>query len=271
MMTRRWSRFAPLLMLLAGCRGAGEYSDSVVPRWYRENPWGPKATADRAAGILPNLPPNPDMIAWEEFARLHLRDGDILFREADARLFFNTFPFSKIAADMSASRFTHTGIFTWENGEPIVYDTSMGGARRMRLGVWSLDNVGHLGISRPRPEYQAHVPAAVDYCRSVYLRQLPFDMKLGLGDDEYYCAELTARSYAYAGLPLATPIRICDLPRYEKHQGLFFLASCLTSLHPEQPMYFPGDVGLGLWASPYLESVYEAPRGERPDWNRVVR
>lgn len=265
-MSRRWSRFAPLVVLLAGCRSAGEYADSVAPWWYRENPWGPAATAARAAGELPTLPPNPDMIAWEDFARLHLRDGDILFREADARLFFKTFPFSKIAGDMSASRFTHTGIFTWEDGEPIVYDTSMGGARRMRLGVWSLDNVGHIGIRRPRPEYQAHAPAAVAFCRTVYERQVPFDTKLGMGDDCYYCAELTAKSYEHAGLPLAAPVCIRDLPRFHKHRGLFFLASCLTSFHPGQQMYFPGDEGLGLWASPYLEPVYEAPTGLRPAW-----
>lgn len=262
---RSMSVLAVVLLGLAGCRGAGEFTDTLVPWWWRANPFGPEGNAARAEGVLPAIPSNPDMWAWDRFADEHLKHGDVFFRQADARLFFGTFPFSAIAADMSASRFTHTGIFAWEDGEPIIYDTSMCGARRMRLGVWMLDNVGHIGIKRLRAGCEGYAAPAVEYCRAAYWRQVPFDMKLGLGDDHLYCAEMTARAFESAGLPLAPPRPIRDLPRYRNHLGLFKLAQLTTAFEPEQPMYFPGDEGRGLWGSPYLETVYEATSGERPD------
>src|SRR5690606_24269773 len=136
--------------------------------------------------------------------------GDLLFREADARILVGLFPFSKVAGKLADCRYTHTGIFAWEGGEPVVYDTSMGGVRRQRLGVWVLDNVGHLGIQRPKAEHRHVIPEAVAFCRRVYERQVPFDTKLRLGDSHFYCAEMTARAYQSAGLTLCEPIRMGD-------------------------------------------------------------
>lgn len=254
-----------LLAMLVGCRGAGEYTDSIAPLWWRANPWGPEAEAARRSGRLPEVPFNPDMAAWEAFARDHLRTGDILFREADARVLGGLFPFSKVAGKIADCRYTHTGIFAWEHGEPVVYDTSMGGARRQRLGVWVLDNVGHLGIRRLRPEHQHVVPGVIAFCRSVYERQVPFDTKLELGDSHFYCAEMTSRAFEHAGLPLARPIRMGDLPGLGEHRAVFLLARALASFHPDQRMYAPGNDRFGLWSSPALEPVYEARDGNRPD------
>lgn len=258
------------LALLGGCRGAGEYTDTLAPIWWRGNLWGPEANAARAEGRLPEIPDNPDMAAWEEFARDHLRTGDVLFREADARVAFRLFPFSKVAGAMADCCYQHTGIFAWEDGEPVVYDTSIAGARRQRFGVWVLDNVGHLGIKRPRPEYRSHVPGAVAFCREVYERQVPFDMKLHLGDDHFYCAEMTARAYEQAGLPLAEPVRIGDLPRIHEFKALLGLAELCTAIDRDQHMYTPGNERHGLWSSPLLEPVYVAEDGRRPDRRCLV-
>jgi len=264
----RRSRVIPCLVLaflaVAGCRGAGEYTDTLAPVWWRDNLWGPRANAERAAGRLPKIPYNEDMIAWERFAHDHLQTGDILFRAADARVVFRLFPFSKVAGKVADSAYTHTGIFVWENGRPVVYDTSMGGARRQRFGIWVLDNVGPIGIKRPAPSYQRYVPGAVAYCRRVYATQVPFDMKLRLGEDRLYCAEMTAAAYRAAGLDLAPPVRVGDLPRIGEHPLLIALVRTLSSLHLDQFMHVPGNERFGLWSSPALESVYVAEDGRRP-------
>jgi hypothetical protein len=254
-----------LVALLTGCRGAGEYTDSLAPIWWRQNLWGPEAEAARKSGRLPEVPYNADMVAWEHFARDHLRTGDILFREADARVLGGVFPFSKVAGKIADCRYTHTGIFAWERGEPVVYDTSMGGARRQRLGVWVLDNVGHLGIKRPGPEHRHLIPGAIAFCRWVYDRQVPFDARLELGDSHFYCAEMTTRAYEHAGLLLADPIRMGDLPRVGEHKLVFLLARMVARFHPDQRMYAPGNDRFGLWSSPDLVPVYEADDGTRPD------
>ncbi|QDV33079.1 C40 family peptidase [Tautonia plasticadhaerens] len=258
------------LAMLVGCRGAGEYTDSIAPLWWRQNPWGPEAEAARHSGTLPRVPYHPDMAAWEAFARDHLRTGDILFREADARVLGGLFPFSRVAGAIADCRYTHTGILAWERGEPVVYDTSMGGARRQPLGVWVLDNVGHLGIKRPRPEHQHVVPGVIAFCRSVYERQVPFDAKLELGDSHFYCAEMTSRAFEHAGLPLARPIRMGDLPAIGEHRAVFLLARLLASFHPDQRMYAPGNDRFGLWSSPELVPVYVAEDGTRPDPGGLV-
>ena len=84
-----------------GCRGAGEYTDTLAPIWWRDNLWGPEADAARRAGRLPEVPYHPGMVAWEDFARDHLRTGDILFREADARVLGGLFPFSRVAGKIA--------------------------------------------------------------------------------------------------------------------------------------------------------------------------
>ncbi|RUL88129.1 hypothetical protein TsocGM_09175 [Tautonia sociabilis] len=210
------------------------------------------------------------MVAWEAFARDHLQTGDILFREADARVLGGLFPFSRVAARIADSRYTHTGLFAWENGEPVVYDTSMGGARRQPFGIWVLDNVGHLGIKRPKPPYRAAIPGAVSYCRTVYEQQVPFDSKLELGDSRFYCVELTSRAYQAAGLDLAEPVRMGDLPRVHEHRLVFLLARLFASFHPDQRMYATGNDSFGLWASPALEEVYVSEDGTRPDPSCLV-
>ena len=251
--------------LLAGCRGAGEFTDTLAPFWWRQNLWGPEAQAARESGRLPRIPHNPDMAAWEAFARDHLRNGDILFREADARVMMGLFPFSRIAGLMADSEYTHTGIFAWEDGLPVVYDTSMAGARRQRFGVWVLDNVGHLGIKRPGPAYRQAIPGAIAFCRDVYERQIPFDAKLQLGDTHYYCAELTTRAYQSAGLALGGPVKMGDLPRIDEFRRVFMLVRLLTPFHPAQEMYAPGNDEFGIWSSPALEPVYVSEDGRRPD------
>ncbi len=266
---RRLNLFASLILALslvasAGCLSTGDVSRSLVPREWRGNPWGPEAEIARHAGELPAVPYSPPMRAWEAWARTNLQEGDILFRMGDARAAFGLFPFSRISAQMADSRFSHTGIVAWEHGEPIVYDTTRTGPRRQPFAVWVLDVVGTFGVKRPKPQFQNQIPKAVAYCRRVYQQQVPFDDALTLGEDRLYCIELTELAYRAAGLPLSHPVRIDQLPRYHEFPKVARLVQLFTPIRPDQPAFVIGNDNLGIWSSPSLELVYEAPEATFP-------
>lgn len=255
---------AAALLTGVGCRGAGEATDRMVPRGWRGNPWGPAANAARLRGAISNVPYNPDMTAWAAWGKTHLREGDILFRMGDARAVLGLFPFSRISAAIAGSRFSHSGIVAFEGGEPVVYDTTTTGPQRQPFPIWVLDTRGSLAVKRPKPPYQRFAPGAVDFCRATYRKQVPFDYNMTLGDDKLYCIELTERAYGKAGLPLSRPIRLDQLPRYQEYPRIVRLMKLFTSMVPGQLAYVIGNESIGIWSSPALALVYEAPDARRP-------
>lgn len=262
-----WRGFAVLaavaVLAVAGCRGAGETTDRMVPRGWKGNPWGPAANAARAGGQIPVVPNNPEMAAWEDWGRKNLRDGDILFRMGDARAVLGLFPFSRISAAIAASRYSHSGIVAVEGGQPVVYDTTTTGPQRQPFPIWLLDTRGSFAVKRPRDRYGDCAGKAVAFCRSVYQRQVPFDFNMGMGDDRLYCIELTERAYCSAGLPLSKPLRLDHLPRYGEFPKVVRLMKMFTAMVPQQLAYVIGNDAIGIWSSPALELVYEA-RDTRP-------
>lgn len=246
------------LLAGAGCRGAGETTDTMIPRGWRGNPWGPQANAARARGELPIIPNNPDMAVWDEWGRRNLRDGDILFRMGDAKA-CGFFSFSRVSAGIADSHFSHTGIVAIEAEGPVVYDTTTTGPQRQPFPIWVLDTRGGFAVKRPKAEYQGHTRAAVAFCRDVYQRQVPFDFSMKMGDDQLYCIELTERAYETSGLALSRPIRLDQLPRYAEYPWTVRLLKLASSMVPNQQAYIIGNEGVGIWASPALELVYETP------------
>src|SRR5690348_16584137 len=153
----------------------------------------------------------PSMKQWDTWGKSVLRDGDIVFRRADARVLFGRFPFSRFIANVTNSRFSHTGIVAVEQGEPVVYDTTKAGVRRQPFAVWMLDNVGALGVKRVRPELRDRARRAVAHCRELFQKQVPFDYDLKPDDDALYCVEMTEKAYRAAGLKLSDPVRLGDM------------------------------------------------------------
>ena len=253
-----------VMSALVGCRGAGETTDMMVPWSWHGNPWGPQANAARETGEIPVVPNNPNMDAWTAWARANLRDGDLVFRMGNARAFFGLMPFSRFSAAVAGSKYSHSGIVAIENGEPVVYDTSTGGPQRQPFAIWLLDATGAFAIKRPRLEYQQHASQAVAYCRNVYDTQVPFDTNMKLGDDKLYCIELTQRAYASSGLELSQSLRLDHLPRYHEFPKVVALVKVFTAMHPDQKAYIIGNEKLGIWSSPALETVYEAPNARPP-------
>lgn len=232
-----------------------EATDRLVPMTWQGNPWGPEANAARESGELPSIAKTPAMLAWDSWGRRKLKDGDILFRRGDARLVFGYFPMSRFIANVSASPFSHTGIVSFESGEPYVYDVTKAGIRKQPLCVWVLDNAGPFGVKRPRPAKQSLVPAAIAYCKDVYDRQVPFDYELGLDDSAFYCIELTEKAYRAAGMKLSDPIRLGDMDRAPEFPICMFMFTQLTPLKLEQQVFFPGNERDGIWSCKDLEVV----------------
>ena len=267
---RRGSRrclLAAALLAIAGCRGAPvSGTNRMVPRGWKGNPWGPSANEARRTGAMVAVPTNPEMDAWTAWGRRNLRDGDLLFRMGNARAVLGLFPFSKFSAAIAESRYSHSGVVAIEGGEPVVYDTTTTGPQRQPFAVWVLDTHGSLAVKRPKPEYAGCAAGAVAYCRRVYREQTPYDYGMALGDDKLYCIEMTERAYRVTGLPLSEPVRLDTLPRYREFPWTTRLIRLCTTMEPAQKSFVIGNDRLGLWSSPALDLVYEAPHPRPPGW-----
>ena len=132
----------------------------------------------------------------------------IVFRLGDARTVRGTFPLSRFIADASGSPFSHTGIVAIEDGTAVVYDCSSAGVQRLPFEVWILDCVGPLGVKRIKPGYRGHIPGVLDYCRSNYEQQVPFDFAFRPDDEALYCLEMTEKAFRSQGLTLSQPVPI---------------------------------------------------------------
>ena len=244
-----------LILMVYGGHDGLEPTDRLVPPGWKGNPWGPAATAARKSGAIPPVPMTPVMKQWDQWGKLVLKDGDILFRRGDAKILRGAFPFSKFIAKASGSAFSHTGIAAWEDGAVVVYDTTKAGVRRQPFSVWILDNAGPFGVKRLKPEKQAYAAKALAFCRDVYQRQVPFDFDLNISDDAFYCVEMTEKAYRAAGVPLSEPVKLGDMENITQYPMTVMAFMKASKLSLEQPVFFPGNERHGIWSSPDLVTI----------------
>jgi hypothetical protein len=149
-----------------------------------------------------------------------------------------------------------------EHGSPVVYDCSSDGIQRQPFEVWMLDSLGALGVKRLKPEHRERIPGVIEFCRSAFERQVPFDHGFRMEDDSLYCLELTEKAFRSQSLALSEPVRIGDWENLTSFPLTAFLFPPITGLvldRPitlEQPVYVPGNERNGVWASPLLETVF---------------
>jgi len=255
-----------LVMVYSGRHDGLEATDRLVPPGWVGNPWGPVATAARKSGQIPAVPDTPEMTQWDQWGRKVLRTGDILFRRGDARVLGGLFPFSRFIANVSGSQFSHTGTVVVEDGEPVVYDSTNPSVRRQPFKVWVLDNTGPFGVKRLKPPYRNRIPQAVEYLKSVFEQQVPFDWELSNDDRGLYCLEMTEKAFRHAGVALSEPVVLADMENISQFPLCVLGITSLSTLKLDQAVFFPGNDRHGIWASPYLETVYSEPvvRSARP-------
>jgi hypothetical protein len=210
------------------------------------------------------------MARWAGWGRSVLREGDIVFRMGDARVWRGIVPLSLFIARATGSPFSHTGIVAIEEGLPVVYDCSSDGIQRQPFEVWMFGCVGSLGVKRLKPEHRRHIPGVIGYCRKVFEQQVPFDSEFRQDDAALYCLELTEKAFRSQGLALSEPVRIGDWEHLIEYPLTALLIPYVTGRvleHPitlEQPVYVPGNERQGVWASPLLERVFgPEPKGDR--------
>ena len=210
------------------------------------------------------------MARWGRWGQSVLREGDIVFRLGDARILRGIFPLSRFIAKATGSPFSHTGIVAIEDGSPVVYDCSSDGVQRQPFEVWMLDCVGAMGVKRLKPEHRRHIPGVIGYCRKIFEQQVPFDYEFRLDDAALYCLELTEKAFRSQGLALSEPVRIGDWENLTSYPLTAFAILGFSRLmleRPitlEQPVYLPGNERHGVWASPFLETVF----GPEPKWDQ---
>jgi hypothetical protein len=201
------------------------------------------------------------MARWESWGRQYLRSGDIVFRMGDARLLHGYFPMSRFLANASNSKFSHTGLVSIEEDGPVVYDTTRTGVARQPFCVWILDNVGHFGVKRLRPEYQGAIPRVLAYCHKVYQQQLPFDYELSLDDRALYCVEMTEKAFRAAGIKLSDPVNVGDMERAAEFPVCMLGLGVCSRYILEAPLtvttkvYFPGNERHGTWSARQLMTI----------------
>jgi len=230
-----------VLLLLAGCHGAGQFVRAPFPDVNQRFFWGEKQ------GL------------WHDWVHENLRSGDLLFVSGESRILMGLVNFSKVCTDLSDSDFSHIALVSREDGEIVVYDTILGGPRRTPFGHFVNDRrVWRIAVKRLHPEHQRFVPGAIAYCRQAYGSQIAFDGDFQLNNDSLYCTELVELAFRHAGLPLSEPIRIDELPGYEQiSQPTKRLVQAATSIEVDQRILLPGNDTIGIWANPHLGLVLD--------------
>jgi hypothetical protein len=194
---------------------------------------------------------------WDRWAGQHLQSGDIVFVRGESRILLGLVDFSKLSTDIADSHFSHVGLVSCEGDEVLVYDIVAEGARRMTFGQFMHDGrVWSVAVKRLRPEYQPYIPSAIAYCQQVHARQPKFDTDFRLDNERLYCSEMLELAFQSAGLSLAEPVPMCQLPHFDRLRGpTKRLIQTATKIDFSQPIYLPGNEQIGIWSCPYLDLV----------------
>lgn len=244
-----------LLLLLSGCRGAGQFAHAPFPGSNQRFLWGEKQ----------NL--------WHNWAAKDLQSGDLLFVQGESRILMGLVNFSRLCTELADSDFSHVALVSREDSEIVVYDTVVGGPRRTPFGQFVADRrVWRIAVKRLPPEHQRFVPSAIAYCRQAYESKTEFDEDFQLNNDRLYCTELVELAFRHAGLPLSEPIRLDELPGYELvSEPTKRLVQAATSIKTDQQIFLPGNDTIGIWANARLGLVLDVTDVSSPPSGLSVR
>jgi hypothetical protein len=278
----RWGYVVLLhLVFTAGCAAIppGARQATTVPDFYdplamrREVP--PQATiqlasfADEALRSIDEslltLLHRARLAAWDDWARVNLQDGDIVFLQSTSNWVWGFIELSQVTQDVTDSPFTHVALAAIEDGDVFLYDIDTPGPGRTSFGMMlASSKTAAVAVKRLRPEFQPYVPPAVQYCRDVYANRLPFDNQLRLDNDRLYCAELIEVAFRSSGLELSQPIRWDALPGLDKHPIAVKTIAWANDTQPEAFVIVPGNEQIGIWASPGLDLILPLTDSKNP-------
>lgn len=183
------------------------------------------------------------------------RPGDIIFRLSKIRVLNGSINFSKMIAELSDSDFSHAAIiYDVTKHGAIIADVSVNGIELIFLRDWYIDQTSNCVLKRLKPEYSHLLPKILDTLHILVEEDVLYDEKFQFGDEYYYCTEIVDHCFRQAGLPLAEPIPIRELPGFGWGHTIM---GWLAGLDLDQPVVIAGNDEIGLFSSNTLETVVD--------------
>jgi len=187
-----------------------------------------------------------------------LQPGDVIFREGDALVAGGKVNFSQLIAKISNSDFSHAVIvYKFVDSEAIVVDVSTLGLQRYYLIDWLIDGQRNIVVKRLSPSYRSYLPAIIEELSNQIKIDPLYDESLGQRDDRTYCTGLVDHCFRKAGLPLAKPVAIRELPNFKAVSIIASFASVFAGIDLDTKVVIAGNDEIGLFSSPCLETVID--------------
>jgi hypothetical protein len=214
-----------------------------------------------AAGC--QLSPIPSSIGvWHDHARRDvpvlervLKEGDIVFRLSKTQLAGGLLDFSKAVADATESRMSHAAlVYRVQPDGVVLVDVTPAGTARRYLIDWYFDGSENIVVRRLKPEYADLIPRVMAELQKLIAEDVLYDDKFVPNDDRYYCTELVDYCFRATGHPLASRIRIKDLPQYG---AVMHIGCILGGIDNRNEVAIAGNERIGLFSSPMLETVLD--------------
>jgi hypothetical protein len=192
--------------------------------------------------------------------RLPLRDGDILFRNSDAKGPLGL-PFSRIVSILTRSPFTHSAVVIMRCDGPCVVEISSDGMTERRLIDW-IDTIvdDHFRVYRLKdwtPEISARLAAEID---KVVDQDPDYDYTFG-DPSRTYCTRCVCLIYEAAGFKILEPKPMGDIlspPLYAAARlgNAAYRAVTGCGMDMSKSFYWVGNERTGMMASPLIEPIY---------------
>lgn len=200
--------------------------------------------------------------AWHDHARRDvpalervLKEGDIVFRLSKTQLAGGLLDFSKTVADATESSVSHaTLVYRVQPDGVVLVDVTPAGIERRYLIDWYLDGTENVVVRRLKPEYAHLIPRVMAELDSLIAKDALYDDKFVPDDDRYYCTELVDFCFRATGHPLASRIRIKELPRYS---AVMHIGCMIGGIDNRNEVAVAGNERIGLFSSPMLETVLD--------------
>lgn len=193
------------------------------------------------------------------FVQSKLCPGDIVFRQGEALVAGGLINFSALVAQVSDSDFSHAAIVCDViNGEAVIADVSYNGMQRFFFVDWLMDGNKNIVVKRLKPEYTSYIPIVLGKVKDL-IKQDPLyaESFKDLDDNKFYCIEVVDYCFRESGLSLADRIRIRDLPNFSDVYLIAGLAELLTNIDLDSKVVIAGNDEIGLFSSPYLETIID--------------
>jgi hypothetical protein len=178
-----------------------------------------------------------------------VQEGDILFQQSRSRL-------SKPIQEATGSRYTHTGMLLFRDGNPYVYE-AVGPVRYTKLSAWVERGVdAHVVVKRLLNAERWLTPGNLKRMRqsAKRLRGLPYDFKFEWSEEAIYCSELVFKIFLEgAGIVLGQVERIGDLDLGSPSVQALVKRHRRGLLDHSEPIITP----VSIFRDPRLETIFE--------------